>query len=313
MTQDLPPAWLLDLLQCPSCGETFPAPAAAPHPGDGRRLLHCRGGHSFTVQDGISRFVAEDQYTGSFSFEWKLHRHTQFDARTGGASTARFRQVTGMDPHELRGKIVLDAGVGAGRFADVVVRAGARVVGIDLSLAVESAHTTLARFDNAAFVQGDLLAPPFRPGAFDFIYSIGVLHHTPDAEGAFRALVRLLKPGGTIAIYVYSRHGTSWRVSDLYRRLTSHLPHRLLYALCYLAVPLYHLERIPLLGPPLQLIMPISMNPGWRWRVLDTFDWYAPRYQSKHTYPEVYRWFREAGLIDIELMDSPICARGRIP
>jgi hypothetical protein len=78
-------------------------------------------------------------------------------------------------------------------------------------------------------------------------------------------------------------------------------------------VPLYHIQRIPLLGPPLQLLMPISMNRDWRWRVLDTFDWYAPRYQSKHTYPEVYRWFREAGLVDIALMDSPVCARGRLP
>jgi SAM-dependent methyltransferase len=257
--------------------------------------------------------VVSDPYAGSFAFEWKIHRRTQFDAATGGASTARFRQVTGLDPAELRGKTVLDAGVGAGRFADVVARAGARVVGIDLSQAVETARSTLARFDDAAFLQGDILSPPLRPGAFDFIYSIGVLHHTPDAERAFRSLVRLLKPGGSIAIYVYSRHGVSWRVSDVYRRLTSRLPHRLLYALCHLSVPLYHIQRIPLLGPPLQLLMPISMNRDWRWRVLDTFDWYAPRYQSKHTYPEVYRWFREAGLVDIALMDSPVCARGRLP
>jgi SAM-dependent methyltransferase len=161
-------------------------------------------------------------------------------------------------------------------------------------------------------VHGDICAPPFRPESFDFIFSIGVLHHTPDAERAFRGLVPLLKRGGAIAVYLYPRDASS-RVSDVYRRFTVRLPKRLLYLLCHLAGPLYYLGEIPLVGPVVRFAMPISRHSNWRWRVLDTFDWYSPRYQSKHTYPEVFRWFRTSGLADVELMDVPVCVRGRKP
>jgi hypothetical protein len=53
------------------------------------------------------------------------------------------------------------------------------------------------------------------------------------------------------------------------------------------------------------------LHPDWRWRWLDTFDWYTPRYQWKLLYPEVFRWFRESGFQEIEIFDGPIRMRGR--
>jgi len=54
-----------------------------------------------------------------------------------------------------------------------------------------------------------------------------------------------------------------------------------------------------------------SSDPRFQWRVLDSFDWYSPVYQSKHTYPEVVRWFREAGLRDIVPLDDEVAVAGR--
>src|SRR5208337_3717658 len=68
---------------------------------------------------------------------------------------------------------------GMGRFADVATRWGAHVVGIDLSLAAEVAARNLAG-RKATILQADVFHLPFVPESFDFIYSIGVLHHTPD-------------------------------------------------------------------------------------------------------------------------------------
>jgi hypothetical protein len=48
-----------------------------------------------------------------------------------------------------------------------------------------------------------------------------------------------------------------------------------------------------------------------QWRVLDTFDWYSPWYQSKHTYEEVFRWFEDAGLEDLRVILQPISVSGR--
>lgn len=307
------PRWFLDLLRCPTCPLQATQGSSSGPPDERESQLHFRCGHDYPIIRGIPRFAASDGYAKNFSFEWDIHRRTQLDASTEGASTRRFEEVTGLRAAELRDKVVLDVGVGAGRFADVLGRAGARVVGLDLSNAIEVAHENLAHMDNIALLQADLCSAPLRLESFDFIYSIGVLHHTPDAERSFRALVPHLKRGGSIAIYVYPRYGASWRISDFYRRLTTRLPHRFLYVLSHAAVPLYYLNHLPLIGSLLRLLLPVSHHPNWRWRVLDTFDWYSPRHQSKHTYPEVFRWFRSAGLDDIDLMSPPICVRGRRP
>jgi hypothetical protein len=76
------------------------------------------------------------------------------------------------------------------------------------------------------------------------------------------------------------------------------------------AIPLYYVYRVPLIGKLLHLLFPISMEQNWRWRWLDTFDWYTPKYQWKFLYPEIFRWFRENRFKEIEIFDGPIRMRG---
>lgn len=59
--------------------------------------------------------------------------------------------------------------------------------------------------------------------------------------------------------------------------------------------------------------LPICMHRSWRWRVLDTFDLYSPKYQSYHTHYEVFRWFEEAGLEEIRVREPGISLIGRRP
>ena len=101
--------------------------------------------------------------------------------------------------------------------------------------------------------------------------------------------------------------------SAIWRSLTSRLPKRLLYYLCFIAAPLYFVYRIPLIGHVGRAVFVIPMIPDWRWRVLDTFDWYSPRYQSKHTHWEVFRWFEEEGMTDVKVLPGEITMLGRKP
>jgi SAM-dependent methyltransferase len=269
---------------------------------------------------GVVRFVDEQQYAGSFGFQWQTHAHTQLDTSESNRSERAFRRRTGFRPEDLAGKLVLDVGCGMGRFADVATRWGAHVVGIDLSLAAEVAARNLAGREATIF-QADVFRLPFASETFDFIYSIGVLHHTPDCERAFKVLPGLLKPGGSIAIWLYSGYNAWYRMSDLYRKVTRRLPPRVLHALCYGVVPLYGahqvLKKIPLVGRPasgaLAYLIPMAFHPDRKWRILDTFDWYSPWYQSKHTYEEVFRWFEGCGLSDLRVIEQPIAVQGRKP
>src|SRR5437899_55166 len=116
-------------------------------------------------------------------------------------------------------------------FAEIATRWGARVVGIDLSLACEVAAKNLSE-RQANFFQADVFKLPFAPESFDYIYSIGVLHHTPDCEQAFKSLPQLLKPGGRIAIWLYSAYNPWYRMSDVYRNWTRRMKPETLHPLC---------------------------------------------------------------------------------
>jgi SAM-dependent methyltransferase len=265
------------------------------------------------VVRGIPRFVESDDYTASFSFEWNLYRKTQLDDATSRESEETFREKTGLRPEDVAGRLVLDVGCGMGRFAEVVSRWGGRVVGIDLSLAVEAAQANLGERGNVRILQTDLFRLPFRPGSFDIVYSLGVLHHTPNCEKAFRQIVPFIRPGGRLCVWVYGTMALWAHFARLYRRVTIRMPPRLLHALCHVAIPWYYIRRLPVLGGLLWTVFPTSLHTDPQWRVLDTFDWYSPRYQSLHTYPEVYRWFRTEGLEDIQLLDFPVAVSGVKP
>lgn len=309
---------LLQYLCCPGCSGGLVLKDAVRDGGEIRSavLLCAACGTPYPVVNAIPRFVASDAYAGNFSFEWTVHKTTQLDSATGtGESLATFVEKTGERPEGLAGKVVLDVGCGTGRFMEVLGSEPAAVVGIDLSLAVESARDNLQSRPNMHVIQASVFNLPLRPGSFDFIYSIGVLHHTPSTRDAFRKLPPLLRPGGAVAVWVYSDETRYLhlrnRFSDVYRLVTVHLPARLLWLLSHLAIPFYHLKKIPKLGTLLDVVLPMSNHPDRQWRVLDTYDWYSPKYQFKHTYPEVEQWFRDAGLGGIERLPFPVSVRGK--
>ncbi len=305
-------AKIRSILRCPSCQGNVTDDA------EGMQCVSCH--RKFPLVNGVLRFVDKQQYAGSFGFQWLKHDREQLDTDGSMRSEQDLTWKTGLTKVDFEGKLVLDVGCGMGRYAEVVNRWGATVVGIDLSAAVEAAARNLADRD-VTILQADVFALPFAPESFDFIYSMGVLHHTPSCERAFKTLPQYLKPGGGIAVWLYSGYHKWYRMSDLYRKVTRRMPTKLLHPLCYVAVPMYGVHRvlraIPLIGKPtsgfLKYLLPMSFNPDPKWRVLDTFDWYSPWYQSKHTYEEVFRWFESCGLEDLHVGSHPVGVRGRKP
>jgi SAM-dependent methyltransferase len=294
-------------LRCVRCGFGDLSRAEA------RWVCSSCGAH-FPILNGVSRFVKSQEYAGSFGFQWNYFAKAQLDSANGTTrSRDMFVEKTGFTLAGLYGRRVLDAGCGMGRFAEVCAAAGAEVHAVDLSAAVEAAHDNLAGRGDIRFYQADILDLPFKPGSFDYIYSIGVLHHTPSTKDAFMKLVPLLRPGGRIAIWVYSTELRRMIGSEILRPLTSRLPKNLLLKLCRVAGPLYYVHRLPAVGIVSASLVPTSVNEDPEWRWLETFDWYSPRYQFKHSYGEVEGWFREAGLSGIDRLSFPVSVTGTRP
>lgn len=310
--------WLLTLLACPDCSAALNQESgpASVNGETGLNLLRCQAcRQTYPIIRGIPRFVSTDGYASSFSFEWRRFSTTQLDSARGWSrSEERFQQSLDFPLNELKGKLVLDAGCGMGRFAEIVVKYGGTVVGVDLSYAVDFAAKNLAEQELAHFLQADLCRIPLRHGIFDLIYSLGVLHHTPDPPGTFKKLIPLLKPGGKITVTLYSAYNKIYVAStNTWRRITTRLPRKLIYFMSHLAIPLYYLYKIPALGLAGKALWPISLHPDSQWRLLDTFDCYTPRYQFYYTHYEVYRWFRQAGLEQIAVLEPGISFTGSRP
>jgi SAM-dependent methyltransferase len=304
---------VLEFLRCPHCR------AALNEKGSGYVCSACQ--RNFPLERGVVRFVEPENYADSFGFQWQRYARTQLDHAESQESERDFYRKTGLTPGELKGKTVLDVGCGMGRFADVATRWGARVVGIDLSAAAEVAARNLAEREFVA-LQSDVFALPFAPESFDYIYSIGVLHHTPNCEQAVKTLPQYLKPGGTLAVWLYSAYNPWFRFSDLYRRFTHRMSAKTLHGILRVVVPVVNgvdsaLRVLPVVGRPLsgfvRHVFPVNRNRNRKWRVLDTFDWYSPKYQSKHTYEQVFRWFEDCGLEDLHVVEVPISVRGKKP
>jgi SAM-dependent methyltransferase len=304
----------LDVIVCPHCkGELALETSAKEAAEIIEGTLACREcGNVYPITKGVPRFVPQDAYAQSFGYQWNWFRTVQLDSiNESSESEEALVGATGWSDGDFQGRRLLDAGVGAGRFADRASAKGAEVFGVDLTMAVDAAYRNIGTRPNVHLFQADIFALPFRDNTFDLAYSIGVLHHTPAPQEAFARVAATVKPCGKLAVYMYARYGPSHKASDAIRHVTTRLPLKVMWGLSAVAIPLYYLYRVPVVGKLFQLAAPISMEPEARWRWLDTFDWYTPKYQFKYLYPEIFRWFRENGFHDVEIFDGPIRMSGK--
>jgi SAM-dependent methyltransferase len=187
------------------------------HPVSGGRLRHVgerlvgEDGLEVPIVDGIPRFVPPDNYSESFGFQWNRFRRTQLDSYTGVPITeTRLRRCLWGEADRLEGRLVLEAGAGAGRFTEVLLKLGAIVHAFDYSAAVEANALNNGSQDRLTLVQADIRQIPFPEGEYDYVVCLGVLQHTPDPEESLRSLWRMVKPGGALIIDHYRPSRLRW-------------------------------------------------------------------------------------------------------
>ncbi len=273
---------------------------------DGR--LRCDRGHAFPVVAGIPRFLdagdatdAESIHT-SFSSEW-----AQFDYdgdRAWGQDLQERREIAlrelDCEPDHLKGKLVLDAGCGAGLLSHLLVEMGAEVVSADISRSVDAArhHFAARGVDRLHFIQTDLARPPLQRETFDLVFSGGVLHHNPDTRVALEAITGLVAPGGQIYVWLYGpTPGIAHRLRGAVRRVMVDLPPPLqrgvLRVWTVQSIGRQHLRRVTGRARPHDGVT-------YREKLLTLLDHYTPRYRWEHTPEELAGWYRALGFSDIK-------------
>jgi SAM-dependent methyltransferase/uncharacterized protein YbaR (Trm112 family) len=258
---------------------------------------------------------AQRETARSFGYEWQAFSEMLPDYESN------FRWYFERFPQDaFEGALVLDAGCGTGRHTFYMARSGAReVVSMDFSQAIEVAAYNNRENPNTHFVQADIYHPPFRPRTFDFLYSLGVLHHLPDPEKGFRTLLPLLREDGFLNIYLYwNLEGEPrWRrlalsgVTQL-RRLTTRLPHALLKKLSWViaagfevafVTPARTLSRFAATRSLADRV-PLGHYRKYSFRVLytDQFDRFSAPIENRYSRAEVAAWFERAGVADVSIL-----------
>lgn len=297
---------LLEVLADPATGASLRLESGEVRDGhiEEGMLVSATGGR-FPIVRGVPRFVGADNYAASFGMQWNRFRDSQVDSVTGArVSEDRFDAELGWSAKDLRGRWVLDGGCGAGRFAEIAATRGAELVALDYSSAVEAAAEVLRPFPNVDVVQGNLLEPPFRQGAFAFAYSIGVIQHTPDPQRVIDRVVRCVEKGGRFGFTIYGRRPwTKLNGKYLLRPITRRLPGPLLLSIIEHSMPVLFpitdkLFRLPVIGKVASFAIPVANYVGktefsrdqrYQEAILDTFDCLSPAYDSPMTWQEVER------------------------
>ncbi|HLM55411.1 MAG TPA: class I SAM-dependent methyltransferase [Pyrinomonadaceae bacterium] len=315
---------------------SLPLAGAAGRAVEEAEALECPRGCRFPVVARVPRFTPSDEYATAFGRQWKTFRQTQLDSHTGTTiSRDRLARCLGGSLDVLRGRTVLEVGCGAGRFTELMLGAGARVVACDLSQAVEANYENCRHHGDNYFVcQADVRRLPLLPASFDFVVCLGVIQHTPDPEETIAALARHVRPGGTLVIDHYTRATPKNRAQSLMRELLIRLPPRLATPLA-LAVsrallPLHRLSwsdkrgRWRLRGP-LQRFSPLADYSAaypqlgekllGEWSVLDTHDMVTDYYKHLRDADEIRAILAACGLerLEVYYAGNGVEARARAP
>ena len=229
----------------------------------------------------------------------------------------------------LRGRI-LDAGCGDGIDSLRMAQRGqSAVVSVDLSPGgVAQTRRRTQHLGNVQVVRGDLERLPLTSDQFDFVYSYGVLHHLPHPERGLSELLRVLKPGGLLAIYLYEdfseRTGVEralLRGVNQLRRATVPLPPKVLYGLCRLGSPVVFVcltlpaRLLARLGQPaLSRRIPYHHGAGPFSLAGDLYDRFAAPIEQRYSRSQIEQWLQRAGLeqVDVAAMRGWV-AWGRKP
>ncbi|MFM8525856.1 MAG: class I SAM-dependent methyltransferase [Cyanobacteriota bacterium] len=137
-----------------------------------------------------------------------------------------FSAVTGVRPGSEEPWKLLDAGCGTGVSTDYLahLNPGSEILAVDISagtlaVARERLRRSGAETRASVRVEQRSLLDLEGEGPFDYINSVGVLHHLREPEAGLKALARLLRPGGLLHLFLYA-DGGRWEIHRTQRALT---------------------------------------------------------------------------------------------
>jgi len=264
-----------------------------------RKNLSCNTVNCNTSDDLTSKTISD------FGEQW-----TNFRQNPGYYGSAEFLQdVCGplLEVSYLYEKKVAEIGSGTGRIVNMLLDVGVKhVTALEPSAAFAVlCENTATRREKVTYInqRGENI---HADADLDVIFSIGVLHHIPEPDPVVSAAFKALKPGGMMLIWLYGHEGneTYLRFINPLRRLTRHIPHPILSALCsflnlMLDIYIFCCRYIPL--PMRSYMQNVLTRVSRDVRKIIIYDQLNPAYAKYYRKNEAIRLLADAGFTDVQI------------
>jgi len=246
-----------------------------------------------------------------FGKEWG--KFTQ-EALSAAERQQLFAQYFSLIDWNEKPKRALDMGCGSGRWDVLVAPLVHELVAADASIEALEVAERNVRDTNVSFVECSPDTLPFPDGHFDFIFSLGVLHHVPDTQAAIRNLACKLASGGRLLLYLYYAFDSRpawfrgiWKLTDLLRRCISRLPFPLRYSLSQIIAlfvywPLGRVAKYL----PVPASWPLKSYADRSFYVMrtDALDRFGTKLEKRFTKQQILEMLWAAHLVDIQFSES---------
>ena len=247
----------------------------------------------------------------SFGAEWS--KFNNFSEKEINLAGDQYFDI--VSPDIYSGKSVLDVGCGTGRWSKYLASKVRILEAIDPSDAVISAAKLLQNEKNIRISKASVNGIPFPDNSFDFVFSLGVLHHIPDTQNAMYECVKKVKSGGYFLVYLYydfDNRGKFYKLlflaSNLIRRVVCILPSTLKKAACDLLallvyLPIISISKFLLLIGVKKIIkhIPLSYYADKSINIIrnDSLDRFGTPLEQRYSQKEIYQMMSSCGLNDI--------------
>jgi len=278
-------------------------------------------GRQYDIIRGIPRFVGLENYSEDFGSQWNRFPKTQLDSFSGiNLSETRLERCLQANLSTLKGKKILEAGSGAGRFTEVLIKYGAVVHSFDYSNAVDANAMNNGNDPNLVLVQADIRKIPFQKMSYDYVICLGVLQHTPNTEESIMSLWEMVKPGGALVVDHYP---WNWRIflalvigisRPIYRQFILRCPKEVRFQRVKAATDFWFpwhwtFKDSWLMQRILRVVSPVTFHyPNiklrdrdayYEWALLDTHDSTTDFHKNYRTLSQIKIFLEEIGAINI--------------
>ena len=280
----------------------------------------------FTKEKNVYVDKRTKDYSGNFGLQWNKFPLTQFDSYTGFPLTKnRLLNSSGWNINDLKDKVIIELGSGAGRFTEILLSAGCYVFSVEMSNAIY-VNSSNNKSDNIIFIKSSLNNLEFLSHSFDYVLCYGVAQHTPNLFSTYKSCFEFGKKGGKISIDHYAK--TYYPTTkSIWRPITKRLDPKILFKIVKFYVPYYFpidtfiKTKLPLIiSKFVRCLIPIpcanytntknipqDKKKLIEWAIMDTYDALGAKYDNPLSLNQLKNIAKKIGLNTFEVKkDGPI-------